>query len=156
MTTKSDATKDTTPTPTAAQTEPSKDAPPTPPKEDAPPKEPAKALVKAPKRVDPEGLHVFRSLLAHDRPPQDRLAPRQAAILALYASGHEELMAEAMSAEEIREWAARFRTSNPHAWHASLNGDIIRFLLVVSQPVGEWAGKYQSGSTALIATAHAA
>ena len=103
---------------------------------------------------DPPGLHVYRVLADPTSP--DAMRPRQAAILALYAAALPDLCADAMTPAEVKGWVSRFGKQNPHAWHASMMGDVARFLRVIGLSIEENITRYQTGMTDMVARANAA
>lgn len=99
---------------------------------------------------DPMGLRTFKALLSGLVKPETKiLRISQAATLAVYCALHPELMVDAMTTAEILAWCSGFRTTNPHAWHAALVGDMIRFCNVTQQRASDVLMTYQRETSAL-------
>jgi hypothetical protein len=81
-------------------------------------------------REKPAGFDAFRALSDPSMPEKERLSRRIAALMVVHllATG---TMLEAMTSTEVRQTVELFRRQNPHAWHAALSGDYLRFTHVM-------------------------
>jgi hypothetical protein len=138
-------------------------APHEPPKPAASPLVPPALLPESPpepepKKPDPVGLAPFKALLSGPIPPDKGVSVMrviQAATLAIYATEQPDLLVEAMTPDEVRAWAGRFRQTNPRAWHAALTGNVIQFTQYTMQDPSATVGRYQRLTSELTTIAFA-